>query len=171
MVELKPGDFFCTDGTGGLSRVITWFERMRAKDGRAEFCHCGTIIDSVGKTIESLATIRYGHISDYAGRKVLIGRWRGMTPQGHAEGVKAISDDIGQIYPFWRLPLHALGIAWISSGKFQVCSERVAQHLIVAGFDDIGKWEGQNPDDIADMIRRWRDVEIVFDGTWQKETR
>jgi hypothetical protein len=168
MVELKRGDFFCVDNPGGLASCIKWIEKIKSKDNCAEFGHCGTILDSDGNTVESLVTIRYGNINNYVSRNILIGRWNGMTNEGHALGVAAITGDIGQAYPFWRLPLFIFGLAkFVSTGKFKVCSERVALHLITAGFKAIGCWKGQNPDDIADMIRRWRDIEVVLDGVWQ----
>ena len=168
MIELRPGDFFCVENPAFLGRAILLIERFWAKDNEARFSHAGIVIDTAGGTIEALWRIRPGRIDQYAGKNIIVGRWKPMTPERFQKGLDSVQDDIGRFYPFWRLPLFLIpGAAkWISIGKFTVCSELVCKFLLGAGFREVGGWKGQEPDDVADMIERWRSVELVFQGIW-----
>lgn len=167
-VKLYPGDFFVTRNPMSLGRAIMFVEKLWAKDNEAEYSHAGIITDTEGTTLEALWRIKGNELDAYRGKKVLIGRWIGMNGMNFAQGLSAISDDIGRIYPLWRLPLFAIpGAAkWVSSGKFTVCSELVCKFLLGAGFNEVGRWQGQDPEDVSDMIKKWRECEIVYEGVW-----
>ena len=170
-MKLQPGDFFCTRNPMALGRAINFIEKLWSKDNEAEYSHAGIITDSAGTTLEALWTIRGNELDAYAGQKVIIGRWIHMTPERFQKGLDEVQDDVGRIYPFWRLLFFmAPGAAkWISSGRFTVCSELVCQFLLGAGFKEIGRWQGWDPEDVADMIQKWRTVEVLYEGEWVPE--
>lgn len=168
-ITLKPGDFFCTRNPMALGRAINFIQKLWSKDNNSTYSHAGIITNASGRTLEALWSIRRNHLDAYKGKRVLIGRWKGLEAGAYRKGMDAIQEDIGRVYPLWRLPLFMIpGAAkWISVGKFTVCSELTCKFLIGAGFTEIGRWQGQNPDDVADIIKKWRDVEVVFEGVWQ----
>jgi hypothetical protein len=167
-VTLLPGDFFCTENPMALGKAILFIERLWAKDNEADYSHSGIITDAMGTTLEALWRIKGNDLNAYSGQRVIIGRWKGMNAEAFQKGLDAIKEDIGKIYPLWRLPLFAIpGAAkWISSGKFTVCSELACKFLIGAGFETIGRWQGQDPEDVADMITKWKEIDVVYEGTW-----
>lgn len=169
-IELKAGDFFCVESSNGFSRIIRAVERLWDKDNDAEHSHSGIIIDELGNTLESLTTIRKANISSCDEKQVIIGRLSEMTPEKFQNGINAIKDDIGKLYPFWRLFLFTIPfLAKYNISKVPVCSELVCKFLLGAGFEQIGQWRGQNPDDVADMIHKWKGIITVFDGEWRRD--
>lgn len=172
--ELQAGDVFCVDSAGPLSSVIKAIERFNSKDNAADYGHAGIIIDPHGGTFEALATLRYGDISRYAGRRVLIARPMRSTSQGYitlskkqAQINQIIRDHRGQIYPAWRLLFHLVPplAKYLSFGSYLVCSELVAKYLNLIDART-GPCSGINPDDLAD---KWIDssrFKIIFSGTW-----
>ena len=79
----------------------------------------------------------------------------------------------GQLYPFWRLGFHLLPplAKYISTGGFPVCSELVVQKEILAGVKDWGaRWQGKNPDSVADAIHKWDAYDVVWEGIWHPVT-
>lgn len=166
-IVFKPGDFFASDSVSDFGRLTRNVERIWSKDNKARCSHAGIIVNTSGGTVESKSTVREGNISDYIGHNLIIGRWQGMDPENFQAGLDAIKWNMGKIYPAWRLPLFLIpALAKLNMwGGLGVCSELVAKFLIGAGLASIGSWRGQNPDDIADMIQNWRDIEIVFNGT------
>ena len=51
---------------------------------------------------------------------------------------------------------------YISAGESLVCPDLPARFLV--GTQCLSNWRGKNPDHPADMIRKWRTWEIVFEG-------
>lgn len=170
MIELKTGMPFCTANPMALGRAIDAAEKFWSADNEAEYSHAGIIVDASGKTFESLWTIRYNHLSAYADEKILIGELTEESGVGELSRLHAlnavIAEHQGQIYPFWRLPLQLLPplAKYISTGRFPVCSELTAEYLKLAGLSGVGRWQGKNPDHIADWIRRWRSFRVVYEG-------
>ena len=168
MIELHPGDIFCTKNPMALGRAIMGIERLWAKDNKAEYSHSGIITDCQGTTLEALWTIKGNDINAYSGENVIIGRWEGMSPTALQNGYDAIALEVNEIYPLWRLPLFIFPFMakYVSNGNWTVCSELVCKFLLGCGYTQIGEWQGQNPDDVADMIRKWKDMRIIFEGKW-----
>lgn len=166
MIQLKPGDIFCTANPMALGRAINFFQKVWATDNDSEYSHAGIIINPQGDTFESLWTVRFSNLSKYIGKHVLIGRPVNLEVSDIKYGLRnVIMDHKGQIYPVWRLPLAIVPplAKYISSGRFPVCSELVAKYLKLAGVLGIGRWQGKNPDNIADMIKRWDAFEVVHE--------
>jgi hypothetical protein len=157
---LQPGDVFCVKGDGILSDIIRADERMWAKDDEAVYSHTGIILTPEGHTLEALSTIRTAFLDRYAGCQVLIGRWNGMNAEAFERGYNEVKGQIGQIYAGWRLPLFLIPLfAKFGTNRFGVCSELACRFWLGAGFKEIGAWKGQNPDDVADYIEHWRNID------------
>lgn len=164
-VQVRPGDIFCTRNPMWLGRAINAVQKFWSSDNESVYSHSGIIIDTAGTTLESLWTIREQNIEDaYSGSGVIIGRHKLMTRKAFEEGLKCVMKHKGQIYPFHRLIFHLFPPAakYISTGGFPVCSELACKFLAAAGL--LNSWKGKNPDHVADMIRRWRMWDIVFEG-------
>jgi hypothetical protein len=174
-VELRPGDLFCVRSAGLLSYAIMAVERFNSEDDAAEFGHSGVIIDAHGSTFEALTTLRYGSLERYRGKKLLIARPSlklSRAPVQRFDRQAAINRVIrehrGQIYPFWRIPLHLVPPAskYLSvAGRWLVCSEVVAKTELYMGVL-AGPYTGRNPDDLADRWRVSWTHQVLFDGVW-----
>jgi hypothetical protein len=152
-----------------LGKAINFVQKLKSVDNESTYGHAGIILSPQGETFESLWTIRKNHLDEYNGCKVLIGRaiWPSQDDQNKAIA-KVISDHEGMRYPWWRLPLHMIGLAkFISVGIFPVCSELTVKKEIESGVTAWGsRWAGKNPDHVADAIRRWDAYEPIFEGIW-----
>ena len=168
-IQLEPGMFFVTRNPMALGRAIMAIERVWAKDNEATYSHAGIVTDPEGTTLEALWRIQGNSLDAYKGERVMIGRWTGMNEATYWKGIDAIKEHVGQIYPFWRLPLFLVPIMakYVSLGRFAVCSELTTKFLLGAGFASIGEWRNQTPDDVAELIDRDRDVIKVFEGVWE----
>lgn len=169
-MKVQTGDIFCTKNPMWLGRAINAAQRFWSADNESEYGHAGIIIRPTGATFESLGTVRVNHINAYRGQKVLIGRARDILTIQHRGAINQVREDHeGLIYPFWRLAFHMLPplAKYISSGKFPVCSELTVKEEILAGVKDWGnRWQGKNPDHVADAIRRWDRYDVVYEGIW-----
>lgn len=170
-VILRSGDIFCTENPMALGKLIRLGESLPWRDGHAsEYSHAGIITDSCGNTIEELWTLRANDLSTYVGEKVIIGRWKDMSPYSFNKGIAVACEDLYQPYPFWRMALMLIPNAAkvISTGKWAVCSERVMQFLFAAGWggtDKIKEWQDNDPQSVADLIRS-PGFDLIFEGVW-----
>lgn len=160
-IDIRPGDIFCSKNPEGLGPVINFVQRLTSVDRASEFGHAGVILNAEGKTFEARWRVGKYSLRDYVGVRVLIGRNRQMTTKRFIAGWKSISHLDGTVYPFWRLALFILPPFmrpnWTGRG---VCSEVDDFFLGGTGIVDpaTGKpyaFAGRNPDNLADMIRRW----------------
>jgi hypothetical protein len=168
--HIKPGNIFCTENPMWLGRSISAIQKFWSVDNEATYSHAGIIETSGGETFESLWTIKRSHINKYLGKRILIGE-SNIPIQTQLDALyKVVKDHQGQWYPFWRLGFHLLPplAKYISSGKFPVCSELVVKKEIQSGVKIWGKrWQGKNPDHVADAIRKWKGVyTVVYEGVW-----
>jgi hypothetical protein len=170
MLQLKKGDFFCTENPMALGKAIRFVEKFWAKDNDAGYSHSGIITDPDGTTLEALWRVKGNSLNAYVGQKMIIGRWNSMTIDSFWNGMTSIQDNIGRIYPLWRLAFFALNIEkHIATSNWAVCSELVCKFLIGAGFKEIGEWRGQDPEDVEDMVKNWKMTTQVFEGVWSPE--
>lgn len=164
-IELQQGDIFCTHTPMLLGRAINTVQRFWAQDNRAEYSHTGLIVKLEGWTYEALWTVCHRNIFEhYRGAQVLIGRNCTMDLGKHLAGWRKVRGYAGQPYPVRRL-LHYLAgplAKYYNPSRRLVCSELVARYLKGAGMLDW--WQGATPDRIAEVIQRWRDWEIVWEG-------
>ena len=180
-LNLQLGDFFATRNPQMLGRGINAVQTWWSKDGKSEYSHAGIIIDKYGTTFEALWTLkRQDLFKAYAGEKVCIARWIGMTEEIARDALEVlIGEHEGKLYPAWRLILQMIPpVAKYTSwgGRFVVCSELVAKFLYLiyreGGYKDKHgyKWPrhshycGSNPDMLADEWHRWMDYIVVFEG-------
>ena len=71
MTDYKPGTFFVVDVKGRAGWFIGWAQAL--VNDASRYKHAGAIIDEAGTTVEAEPNgARYGNISDYAGRGLLI---------------------------------------------------------------------------------------------------
>lgn len=168
MIELKPGDIFCSRNPMMLGRAINAVQTIWSKDNKSEYSHSGIILDSKGTTFEALWTNKKQNIfKAYAGRNVLIGRHRNMSSEVFEKGWEGIKKHEGKWYAGYRLPLFFIPFLakYINFG-LGVCSELTMKFLYKAGLAEA--WKGWNPDDVADMINKWKDYKIIFKGRVEK---
>lgn len=163
-MKLQPGDIFCVNSGTWLAKSINVAQKFHSSDNQSKYAHAGIIINETGSTFESLWTIRRSHLDDYIGKEILIGRNEHMTPPVFLDGWATVAKHDGQSYPWWRIPLHLFKpiAKYASTGKYPVCSELVCEFLQACGL--LREWRGKNPDDVADMIHRWRGWSVVFEG-------
>jgi len=162
-MKLQPGDIFLTNNPMALGRAINFVQKLNSSDNQSKYSHAGIITSEGGDTFESLWTIRQSTLLPYKNHEILIGRNVDMTLDLYQLGWKAVKQHKGQMYPFWRLPLHLLpATSKIGSGNWPVCSELVCKFLEAC--DLVGFWKGKNPDNVADMIIRWKGWSTVFEG-------
>ena len=163
MIDLMPGDFFCTSFQGNLlARLILAGEKFHAKDNQAELSHSGILIDANGTTLEALWTVTSQNIwKAYGDVKLLIGRHDGMTYERYVMGRHKINKKVGSWYPVWKLPLFLF--PWITKYlpiSAGVCSELTMNFLYHCGL--VTTWRGWTPDDVADFIVRDKRVKIIY---------
>ena len=147
-----------------LGKAINALQKFWSADNESTYSHAGIILNKDGRTFESLRRIKKSKLKNYKGVKVLIGRHIKMDDWRFNIGWENIKHHKGQIYPYHRLLLHIIPplAKYVSIGHFPVCSELVAKFLV--GCRMLETWKGKNPDHIADMIRKWDDYEVVFEG-------
>lgn len=165
-IKYEAGMLFCTNNPSAvLGRMINAVQKFHSPDNESTYTHAGIIISDQGHTFESLWKIRRNHIREYAGSKLIIGRHVKMNLTLFSKGWVVVRQHDGQMYPFWRLPLHLYRplAKYISTGNFPVCSELACKFMVSCGLMDY--WKGRNPDDVADMIRKWKDYEIIYERT------
>ncbi len=154
MIELLPGDCFVVRTDSPLAGLINWGQALWSQDSRAEFNHSGFVVSGDGTTFESLSRLGHYDINQYRGCPILIVRYAEMTPQRFQAAYEAVKKYDGMPYPWWRFPLHLVGLAKHIHWSFPVCSELTGRMLNKAGFTDSTGW-GTTPDYWAD---KWREL-------------
>jgi hypothetical protein len=178
VAQVRPGDLFCVtydpkeDVRFGLfQRILAWgirnAERMNDYDGKAKYTHVGIITDERGSTFEALWRYRDETLFEtYRGCEVLIGRHEDMTLERFELSMAGLRRDYaGKLYPAWKFPLFLFAprvLKWMP-GK-PVCSEIGAKLWHDAACRHVDHWRGLTPSYVADMIRRWRCIQKVFEG-------
>lgn len=177
-IDLQPGDVFCVRGKGFVAACIRGAEWLISKDGEAIYGHAGIITSEQGDTFEALWTIRADTLNRCRGQQVIIARPtsspNSCLPTPISRVAKMLAIDAvqkqyqGRDYPLWRLPLHL--IPWVAkfaaTRHWLVCSEVVAFYLSMIAATG-STYTGINPDDLADMFRRWRNFDVIFEGVWE----
>jgi hypothetical protein len=175
-MEIKPGDIAVTtraisleDGPSALQSVFTWATRLvqgfNEVDCYAYYTHALTFLDSQGSTFEALWHYRsQNFFQAYASQDVMIGRPLTLDKTRFNVAVYQIRQELtGRRYPALRIPLFFLTPRLLKyiPGK-PVCSELVGLGLRGGGV--INFWKGITPSYIADMIRNWRNFELLYEG-------
>lgn len=168
MIILKQGDVFASANPQGLGKAICLAQQLQSPDGKAEYSHTGIIIDDSGTTFEALWTVKRQNLFDaYKGDKILVARWRGMTPEAFKAGFASVADQEGRIYPFHRLLFHALGLAgFVHILGRKVCSEITDCFQYHAGVTTLRgeNYYGVTPDELVDEWRISKYFDIVYEG-------
>jgi hypothetical protein len=166
--ETLPGDFAVVGEKGVVDRVISGVESEDAT-GDPVYDHSFVIVGRSGQIVDTLTTVRLGNLSDYAGCRVLIGRYVYLDERGRRAGIDSVMNDLGKVYPFYRLFLDLFHLGRLVHGDGEVCSERTVKYLWnatrIPAFKDPYGW---TPADIAGVIEHWRDFSPVFKGVFSK---
>jgi hypothetical protein len=162
---IQRGDIFCTINPMLLGKMISASEKFWSKDGRAEYSHSGIMLDC-SYTFEALWTVKSQPLKTaYRGDKVLVARPKVEYGIINSSIGKIVRKYGGDWYPFFRLPLFLLPpvARMVHFSRKSVCSEITAEYLNLIKIIDYS-WYGQNPDDIADIAKRYSGMEIVYEG-------
>jgi len=167
MIDLKHCDFFATANPSavlgcGISAVQKW----NSRDNQSLYTHAGIIINPEGDMIESLWKVEVNNLFErYTGRQVVIARYTELEERRWEKAFLMLLDHVGDIYPWWRLPLHVVPplAKYLSFTGMPVCSELVAKTEYYVGARHRW-WAGTCPDTLSDEWHRWRNFEIVFEG-------
>lgn len=171
----KRGDFFCMINPKQiLGKAITLVQKFRTVGIPSRANHAGFFLDE-NTIYESLWKVQKSNVWEYEGKEILVGRWNGMTDEGFNKGWEAIKKFEGKFYPVPRLvmylffPIMVQLIAptkWLGLGFFSpmVCNELAGRGVYHSGFKVFKEWRGMMPAHMANIIRRDRDVEIIYDG-------
>jgi hypothetical protein len=152
-IFVREGDLFVVDSASILSGAIKLVQCVKALDCEAIFNHAGIILNEKGETYESLYKIDHYNLDHYLGKKILIVRHCGMSRERYDQGMIEAMKCHGKLYPFWRLPLHLIGLAKFIHWRYPVCSELVTRFLYGAKLLKGTGW-GWTPDNLSDF---WTD--------------
>ncbi len=167
--DLQPGDILLFAGKGLLARLVNWVQALRAADRASEYNHAALVTSADGDIFHAVRwRIRYTCLKNRGRRsRVMLVRWRKMTPARFRLGMAAVAPMEGRIFPLWRQLFHALNLARIICvGRWAVCSELVAKFLHAAGARH-RHWAGTNVDDLHDeFVGRPSQYEVIYRGRW-----
>jgi hypothetical protein len=150
-----------------LGRIINAFQKFWSKDNESKYSHSGFMLDSQTSFEALWMNKKQDFFKAYGGRNVLIGRNKKMTPIRFREGWRGIKHHEGKPYAGHRLFFFMIPfVAKYCNLGLAVCSELTMKFLFKTGL--AGMWQGWNPDDVADMIRKWKNWDIVFEGRLPK---
>lgn len=168
MPKLQAGDVFCVSRKTWIGRAINAVQKILSRDNHSIYSHTGIIRDGNGMTLEALEKITTQHFYNaYKGEQVLIARVRSLDKRRVKEAISKLdAEHLGDIYPYWRLPLQLFPILakYISyKGRWLVCSELTGKFLHLIGERHRG-YKGTTPDTLADEWRNWKNFEIIYEG-------
>lgn len=163
---LKPGDVFFVDGGGLFDNIIEWFQSIWGGNRTwARWSHVGYIVNQHGKILETTSwKTSYRSLADYyAGSRIKILRWPGMTEEMSWNSLAAMSEQVGSVYPYWRLLAHAIGLEAILHGRSMECAVLTASLLKNAGFPlSMSSWS-YGPRELVDEMED-KGCTVVFNG-------
>ena len=150
---LNPLDFFCTQSDELIGLGIRIVSKNFSPDRKADYNHSGIFPTGNEKTLEALKTLTSTNFFErYEGQKVLIARWRKMTPELAKYALEKTKKHIGQPYPYIRIGLHFFNLAHLIHWRRLVCSEYAAKNLYYAGAYH-EHYYGTTPDMLADFAK------------------
>ena len=154
-----------------LGRAINGVQKFWAKDNKSNYSHSGFLIQGGDNAVsfEALWTNKTQNFyKAYRGTQVLIGRHKDMDHKIFVKGWNGVKHHLGKVYAGHRLLFFLIPpLAKYLNLGLAVCSELTAKFLYRAGLLDY--WKGKNPDDIADMIHKWKNWEIIFEGVLKND--
>lgn len=164
--ELRRGDLFAVHSPSALGWCIRAVQCVWSLDSDAPYNHVGIVCHPDGRTIEARWRVGAFNVRDYHGKQILIARHREMNTAAYLEGYLAIKPEIGRLYPFHRLLLFLVPpLAKISLLGRGVCSELTAKFMAGAGFGNVVY--GITPDNLVDLWRESKSMDIIFEGVWK----
>jgi len=161
-ILLKKGDIFLSRNPMSLGKAINGVQKFWSKDNKSKYSHSGIIIDKYGTTLEALWSVKNQNLfNDYKDTEILIARCN--TLKDINSGLDNVNKHKGQWYPFYRLGLMIFPplAKYLHFGRV-VCSELTCKFLNKSGLNIT--YYGKTPDNVHDMIKHWKDFEIIFEG-------
>jgi len=164
MLELQPGDMFCTYNPMWVGRAINFIQRFHSYDDDSKFSHAGIITDKRGTTFEiSWLAKEYNLYERHAGRPLLVARYKNLDKDKFNDIYAQLKYKYNkQIYPVWRLFFFLFPPMpkYLSFGKV-VCSEFTAlyAHLIGARHK---YYMGTDVDRLADEFYNWKVYDVIY---------
>jgi hypothetical protein len=152
-----------------MGRAINFVQKFTSKDSHSVYSHAGIILNPQGKTFEALWTNKSQNLFEaYQDKKVLVARNNNMTPEAFTLGWVGIKHHKGKIYAGHRLLFFLLcpPLAKYFCLGLGVCSELTMKFLYRAYLAEA--WKGWTPDDIHDMVRHYREYDIIYEGACPK---
>ncbi len=165
VLNLQPGDIFCSDNPQSFGLIVNYVQKFWSIDNSATFGHSGVILDSIGTTFEALWTIKRRNLyKSFLNKKILIGRNKKLNNELFWKGFKEIRKYEGNVYPLYRLSFFLFPplAKYTRILDWGVCSELTAKFLMQCGLLDY--WRGVMPDYIAEIIKKWKNWEIIYEG-------
>ena len=172
--EVLEGDAWCSSSPWFIGRWIVAVSGWLSADGQAKYGHSGIITDDKGKTLEALMRVKDRNIyDDFKGKHVVIARpVLNLDRKPILDSVKSVAvsimikEHLHKRYPWWRVPLNIIPplARKLATKKYVVCSEMTAKYLWLVGSRH-DQYPGTSPDRLSDEFHRWRQYEIVFEGT------
>jgi hypothetical protein len=149
--KLQPGDIILFAGRSFRARLVNFFQALFARDRTSAYNHAALVTSEDGDILHVTRWfIKYTSLKHrYRRSRVMIVRWRGMSRDRFRQAFAEIAPMQGRAFAFWRQPLLAVRLGWISFGEYMVCSELVARFLQAAGARS-GPWAGLNVRDLYD---------------------
>lgn len=152
----KPGDVLFTTLPGStLSEAIIRAERRLSPDKQAHCSHVAQFSFQPAILLDTRWKFQLTPFKHYQGRPYAIYRPL-CNPAFMKEALRRTKEELGASYPYWRLPLHLLGLADNIHWDNLVCSERVCRTLHWAfrqhGVFDFEKYYGKTPDWLYDYV-------------------
>ncbi len=166
MIALRPLDLVCVDTSSFVGGLISDAEGRDACS-ISTMCHSFPVLEPDGTILDTLETVRLGNIyKDYTGTNLIIGRFTKAAPENVQKAIQRVKQDIGKIYPYWRLAADAFDLGRIIHSDSKVCSERsVWAGWLAFGFEPFRKWAGWTPGQLAFVLKYCKGFQIVFEGT------
>ncbi|MEM3452015.1 MAG: hypothetical protein QW835_00110 [Candidatus Hadarchaeum sp.] len=165
MSILTLGDLFFVDGGSLLSRAINFFQRLKSADWESTFSHVGLVLDCNGTIFHAAKKeiCRENLFQVYPSMECAI-----VRPRASVSAIRSAVGEImryeGEVYPYFRLFLHLIGLArFIHWRNTMVCSELVARFLYYLGIRH-RYWFGTTVDQLWDELCHHRDFDTVFQG-------
>lgn len=163
MNPFQAGDVVFVRGTGRFDHILMSFMKALSSDNSCHFSHTCFMLSDVS-IMETSPTKT--HVVDlwrqYRENEIKVLRYKNLTQAGMYDGYVAVKDQLGKMYPYDRLFLHALKLAGKINGTRMVCSELVAHFLTAAGVGLAGAWP--DTDLLHDTLCGRDDFELVFFG-------
>jgi len=170
----QAGDIFTVKGENPwISKPIEFIQKWSTPTSTGNETHAGIMI-SPTLTFESQWRVESNNIYEtYGGREMIVGRFKGMTPEKFWRGWDAVKPLTGKKYPILRLVMfllfpHLTKFFWPSKllSPFGfcacVCSEVTAKFIKYAEIYGFDQYRGLMPAHLSTRILNYKNIDIIL---------